>query len=478
MGLPTGNRVRRHVFHEITRSLCLECGRLVDAQVLFRDGRVYLRKHCPEHGWQEAMVCADADWYLSSLAYNKPGQIPADFATAVARGCPSDCGLCPEHQQHTCIGVIEVTTACNLACPTCFADSGPGYQLTLAEVEAILDRFLQTESRPEVLQISGGEPTLHPDIVAIIAAAQARGIRHVMLNTNGIRLALDPGFVRTLADYQPSIYLQFDGLSAGAHQALRGADLRAVKQQALDNVARAGLHAVLVPTIVQGLNDGEIGDILRFGLEHPAVLGVCYQPVAATGRTAGLADPLDRSTVTGIIHQIESQTGGLFQVSDFRPIPCPYPSCSACTYAYVDGQRVIPVPRLLNVDDYLHLAVNRTAADLSDDMAAALDGLWSMSAVVGGEKTTEALACVACGTDILPMLEARTLRQRFFMVQIHGFMDRHTFDLRRLMKCCVHQLLPDGRAVPLCAYNNLHYRQQTRLQLSRRNGSTRTGVVT
>ncbi len=134
--------IRNHIFHEITRSLCPECKKLVDAQVLIRDGAIYLRKRCPEHGWHEALVSSDASWYLDSLKYNKPGAIPRKFATSVERGCPSDCGLCPEHQQHTCVSLIEITTRCNLACPTCFADAGPGYQLSLEQVEMMLDRLV------------------------------------------------------------------------------------------------------------------------------------------------------------------------------------------------------------------------------------------------------------------------------------------------------------------------------------------------
>ena len=439
---------------------------MVDAQVLIRDGAVYLRKRCPEHGWHEALVSSDADWHLKSLKYNKPGAVPYDFATTVEQGCPFDCGLCPEHQQHTCVGIVEITTRCNLGCPTCFADSGPGHDLSLAQVEAMLDRLLETEGQPEVVQISGGEPTLHPHLLDILATAKARDIRHVMLNTNGLRLAQEPDFVRQLARYRPTIYLQFDGLTASTYQTLRGRDLRAVKQQALDHLAEAGMHVVLVATVAQGVNEGEIGHILRYGLEHPAVLGVNYQPVTFAGRCLNHQDPLHRITLPDVLHALEAQTEGLFQVSDFRPVPCPHPTCSACTYAFVDGEqaspepgrRVIPIPRLLDVDDYLDFVTNRTMPDLSAELQPVLEALWSMAAVMGSDKTTDNLDCVACGIEVPLTLDPERLREHFFGIQVHGFMDEHTFDLKRLMKCCIHELLPDGRAVPFCAYNNLGYR--------------------
>jgi uncharacterized radical SAM superfamily Fe-S cluster-containing enzyme len=461
--------VRDHIFHGMTRSLCPECAQVIDAQVLIRDDAVYLRKRCPEHGWHEALVSSDAHWHVESVKYNKAGAIPNDYATTTDLGCPFDCGLCPEHQQHTCLALIEITTRCNLSCPTCFADSGPasgaasrGYDLTVAQIEDMLDRLLEMEGQPEILQISGGEPTLHPQLLDILEAARARGILYIMLNTNGLRLAQDPGFARELAQHRPFIYLQFDGLTASAYQTLRGRDLRFAKQQALDNLAEAGLYAVLVATIVQDVNDGEIGDILRYGLEHPAVLGVSYQPATYAGRCLEHQDPLRRTTLPDVLYALEAQTDGLFQVSDFRPVPCPHPTCSACTYAYVDGEQVVPIPRIVDVDDYLDFVTNRTFVDLSLELQPVLEALWSMSAVMGADATVDNLTCVACGLDVPLAASSELTRENFFMIQVHGFMDEHTFDVSRLMKCCVHQLLPDGRAIPFCAYNTLGYREQVR----------------
>ncbi len=213
--------------------MCPECREVVDAKVLIRDRAVYLRKYCPKHGWHDALASSDADWYLNSMKFNKPGSIPYDFATKVEEGCPNDCGLCPEHQQHTCIGIIEITGRCNLNCPTCFTDAGHGSDLSLPQVEAILDRLIIMEHEPEIVQISGGEPTIHPQILDILEAAKSRNIRHIMLNTNGIRLAQDPDFVHRLAYYEPTIYLQFDGLTAHTYDTLRGCDLLAMKIKAL-----------------------------------------------------------------------------------------------------------------------------------------------------------------------------------------------------------------------------------------------------
>ncbi len=457
-------KVRHDIFPELTRSLCPECRKLVDAQVLIHDRAVYLQKYCPEHGWHEALVSSDADWHTNSLRFNGSGAIPNDFATKVKDGCPNDCGLCPEHQQHTCIGLIEITGRCNLNCPTCFANAGQGPDLSLTQVEAILDRLMVTEREPEIVQISGGEPTIHPQILDILKTAKSHNVRHVMLNTNGLRLAQDTDFVHQLARYEPTVYLQFDGLTTRAYEALRGCDLLAIKQQALDHLAEAGMYAILVATINQGVNDSEIGDIVRYGLKHPAVLGISYQPVIFCGRYQNNPDALHRTTLPDVLHGLEAQTGGMFRVSDFFPVPCPHPTCSACTYALKYGDQVLPIARLVNVEDYLDLITNRTAIDFSEELKSALKSLWSMATIMGAETTNNALTCVTCNLSLPSLDDFEPLKERFFTVQVHGFMDEYSFDLKRLMKCCVHQLLPDGRAIPFCAYNNLGYRRNTKME--------------
>lgn len=218
---------------------------------------------------------------------------------------------------------------------------------------------------------------------------------------------------------------------------------------------------MLVPTIVEGINDHEIGDILRFGLGHPAVLGINYQPATSAGRSPA-RDPLRRATVTGVLHFLEEQTEGMLKVDDFIPVPCPHPICSACTYVYVDGEDVVPLTRLVDVEDYIDFVTNRAGPDWSSEIHEAAVGLWSMATAMGTDKATGQLGCLACGLDLSLPADLKALKRSFFMVQVHGFMDAHTFDLQRLMKCCIHQLLPDGRAVPFCAYNVLGYREQVR----------------
>jgi uncharacterized radical SAM superfamily Fe-S cluster-containing enzyme len=216
---------RDEVFVEYTKSICPVCKVVVDGQVNIRENKVYLRKRCREHGMFEALVYGDAQAYVDSARFNKPGTLPLKFQTEVVDGCPSDCGLCPEHKQHACLGIIEVNTGCNLDCPICFADSGhqpDGYSISVEQCERMLDVFVASEGEAEVVMFSGGEPTIHPRILEFIDAARARPIRSVVLNTNGIRLATDRRFVAELAARNVTVYLQFDGFSESTGRSAAG----------------------------------------------------------------------------------------------------------------------------------------------------------------------------------------------------------------------------------------------------------------
>jgi uncharacterized radical SAM superfamily Fe-S cluster-containing enzyme len=461
---------RDEVFVEYTKSICPVCKVVVDAQVNLREGKVYLRKRCPDHGMFEALVYGDADAYMDSARFNKPGTLPLQVQTEVKDGCPLDCGLCPEHKQHACLGLIEVNTGCNLDCPICFADSGhqpDGYSITLEQCERMLDAYVAAEGEPEVIMFSGGEPTIHKRIVEFIDAARARPIGNVVLNTNGIRLATDTRFVAALAERQVTVYLQFDGFDERTHREIRGRDLRELKQRALDNCAEAGVRVMLAAAIERGLNEHEVGAIVAHGITHPAVGGVVFQPVTHAGRHIEF-DPLTRLTNSDVMAALCEQRPEWFRRSDFFPVPCCFPACRSITYAITDGEDVVPVTRLLDPGEYLDYVSNRVLPD--PELRSALERLWSASAFPGTAATAESLTalggldCEACGIDLpgdLPDLAGKA-----FMIVFQDFQDPYTLNVRQLMKCCVEQITPDGRLIPFCAYNSVGYREQIRAQLS------------
>jgi uncharacterized radical SAM superfamily Fe-S cluster-containing enzyme len=461
-GKPRAKVDRSEVFLEETSSICPVCKRVLAAEVNIRDNRVILSKRCPAHGPFEALLYSDAELYLAQLRFNKPGTIPLEFQTEVADGCPLDCGLCPEHKQHTCLGIIEVNTACNLDCPICFADSGhqpDGYSLSREQVAFMLDRFVAAEGEPEVLQFSGGEPTIHPEIIGFVEMAKERGIRVVMLNTNGIRLARDPRFAAECARVGAHMYFQLDGFERDTHLAIRGQDLRDEKRRALDNCAEAGITVTLVAAVERGVNEHEVGEIVRFGVSHPAVNSVVFQPVTHSGRHR-VFDPLERLTNADVMKLVAALLPEWFRVSDFVPVPCCFPTCRSMCYALVDGDSLLPLTRVVDVEDYLDYASNRVVPDL--EVRRALELMFSSSATPGAERAL--LECRDCGIDLPAALA--DVREHAFVVTVQDFQDPYTLNTRQLRKCCIAEITPDGRLIPFCAYNSVGYREQVREQLS------------
>ncbi len=229
--------------------------------------------------------------------------------------------------------------------------------------------------------------------------------------------------------------------------------------------------AALTAAVERGVNDHEVGHLVQFALKHPAVRGINFQPAFHAGRHI-IHDPLQRMTIPDVVRGIEEQTGGLFRMGDFVPVPCCFPTCNSVTYAYLDGEMVVPLPRVLNVDDHLDYITNRVIPDLSFEVRRALEGLWSSSAVPGGDRAASdfALSCSACD---LSTLAPSDIAKRMFMIMLQDFMDPWTFNQKNLMKCCKEFLLPGGHQIPFCAYNTVGYREQAREQLVMRDRERR-----
>lgn len=343
-------RIRPYLFYDVAISICSRCYRRVDAKIVFEDDKVWMLKRCPQHGHERVLVADDVDYYRRSreIFIKRPEQ-PMVYNTPVKYGCPYDCGLCPDHEQHSCLTLLEICDACNLTCPICYAGSGQHrteYR-TLGQIEAMLDCIVRNEKQPDVVQISGGEPTLHPEFFRVLELCKERPIRHLMVNTNGIRIAQDEGFVRRLADFLPEfeIYLQFDSLQRGPLMQLRGADLRAIRQKALDRLNKLGLSTTLVVTVERGVNDGELGAIIEFALKQPAVRGVTIQPVQQAGRVQGFHSAEHRLTLTEVRRRILEQTS-VFRPEDVIPVPC-HPDALAMAYALKLDSKVVPLTGMI-----------------------------------------------------------------------------------------------------------------------------------
>ncbi|WP_435018682.1 radical SAM protein [Tundrisphaera sp. TA3] len=453
-------RLRDHTFLGTTQSLCPECLALVPAKIIARGRRVYFRKRCPTHGFREDFVCSDVALY-DQMQYSLPGKVPPGFGVEPDKGCPYDCGLCTEHEQHTCIGLVEVTSSCNLKCPMCYASSGPGgSHLTYEECIRSIDRLVEVEGRAEVLQLSGGEPTIHPDFLRVLDYAVAQPIDIVMVNTNGIRLAHDGRMLDAIAAHAPrvEVYLQFDGFDDAASATLRGEPLVETKLKAVEELGKRGIKTSLVCTLQPGVNDQEVGAIVRFGVERPWVTGISFQPATYSGRHV-LPEELERRiTYPDVIRAVAEQTGGMFREDDFMPLPCAHPNCHSLTYAFRSGGAVTPLMRFIDARKHLDILANgilfsrNAARKLIEQYLERVGGCGIGCFPEGdGDPTADA------ASDFFRKAVAEQLSQAdVFRITITSFLDAYNFDVRRLMKCCIHHVLPSGHVIPFCAYNVLY----------------------
>ena len=459
-------KVRPYLFYDSAVSICGTCLRRVEGNILIKDGAVYMDKWCPQHGRERVLLADDADYYrLCREKFVKPPELPQRFNTERRWGCPYDCGLCPEHMQHSCLTLVEVTDHCNLRCPICYADSGPhrpGFR-DLAVIEKMLDAIVANEGEPDVVQISGGEPTLHPDFFAILDAAKARPIKHLMVNTNGLRIAKEPDFVERLAGYMPGfeLYLQFDSLRDEVHQQLRGAKLREIRLRALEALNKHGISTTLVVTVKKGLNDGELGEIIDFALKQPCVRGVTFQPIQNAGRAENYDPARDRLTLTEVRRRILEQSS-LFRPEDLIPVPC-HPDSLAMAYALKLGETLLPLTGLVPPEVLIEGGRNSIVLEKDEGLRDAVFKLFATN------HSPQSQACSL--SDLLcclPQVQApQGLDYRnVFRVLIMAFIDAEGFDLRSVKKSCVHIAQPDGRIVPFDTFN-LFYRDDRVQQLQK-----------
>ncbi|MBU0467765.1 MAG: radical SAM protein [Candidatus Omnitrophica bacterium] len=452
------NNKSSHV--ETVQSVCPQCLSKIPADIIVKDGKVFMSKVCSQHGEFLSLVEEDAEYYLSRNNYDKP-PTESTIQTKVNKGCPFDCGLCPVHKQHSCIGLIEVTNNCNLNCPVCYASAGEGEYLDLKTIEKMMDFYQEAEKgKAEILQLSGGEPTLHPEIIDIIKLARTKKFKYVMLNTNGIRIADDIEFVQQLSQFVGGfeIYFQFDGFERSIHSFFRGKDVLDKKLKAIRNMVEYKIPVTIVATVERGINDDQLGKIVQFALDTPFVRGVNFQPVTYFGR-GEVGDMTKRVTITDILNRIEKQTVSSIRKSDFIPLPCNVDKISV-NYMYKDKNGFIPVARNIKVKNYLPAIKNSLAFDVEDVLNQTADGLCD-----GGF-----CDCMSFLKDFITLNKIKSglkdqekridyVNQNTFRITVTSFMDVYNFDCKSVKKECVHVITPDLKRIPFSTFNMI-YREQ------------------
>jgi uncharacterized radical SAM superfamily Fe-S cluster-containing enzyme len=448
---------KAYSFYGQTMSLCETCLKLIHAKITIEGDDVFHVKRCPEHGTQKTLISTDAAYFKSCKDFIKPGDLPLQYQSRTHYGCPYDCGLCPDHEQHSCLALIEINDECNLTCPVCFANSSPQRtrHRTLSEVDSMLETLVASEGNPDLVQISGGEPTIHPQIVEILRLAKTKSIRHVMVNTNGIRIATDKAFVAELAKLKPGfeVYLQFDSLRREALENLRGADLRKVREQALANLEEAGISTTLVCVVKKGVNDGEIGDIVRHALSYTCVRGITFQPVQDAGRNLDFDKNRDRIVLSDIRRAIATQAGEVFAAEDIIPLPC-NPDSISIAYGLRDGLSVTPITQLLPKEELL-AAPNTISFERYPQIKARMFDLLSLAS--SGERTKTVLGDLLC---CLPKIEVPSDLgyDKVFRIVIVQFLDKYNFCVATVKRSCIHFVTPQKKIIPFDTYN-LFYRE-------------------
>ncbi len=486
----SGHRINPVVRYlpKTVETLCPDCGRNIVGRVFDWQGDVFMEKTCPDHGYVKDRVTTNTELYLKCQQWSfREGAGLSNPNVKNASHCPSECGLCNQHQSHTLLGQIDLTNRCNLSCPICFANAnvqGFIYEPDFDEIVRQLEQLRSYRPVPaSALQFSGGEPTIYPRFFDAIRAAKEMGFSHIQIASNGISLADEEFAMKSAEAGLHTVYLQFDGVDDEVYEFTRGRKLYDIKCQALENIHKAGMKATLVPTIVRGINDDQVPKILQFALDNIHVVsGIAYQPVAFTGRISTEEREAQRYTLGDVANQL-ADTGLIDVMRDVYPLSMvapisrlmaavtgdpkitatAHPSCSSGTYFVVDKHKnAVPVTKLFDVEGMF-----TEMEELADKIEGARFKWWYKLKVLRlfkkyyrPEEAPEGMTPKAFLHALKGMTDKKTGRgksgettYRTLMAASMHFQDRYNYDVERVRRCVIHYSTPEGM-FPFCAYNS------------------------
>jgi uncharacterized radical SAM superfamily Fe-S cluster-containing enzyme len=471
------------------KSVCPECKKVIDSTIFEENGKIMLKKTCPEHGTFTDVYWSDSKLYDRFRRYSYVGSgVSTNNGTLSSDGCPWDCGICSRHKTGTLLANIDVTNRCNLSCPVCFANAKASGFIYEPDFEQIREMMLNLRNQEPVpcyaVQFAGGEPTVREDLPEIIETAQELGFSQIQIATNGVRLAKSQEYCEALKTAGlHTVYLSFDGVSKEPYIENRGFNALPVKQKALENCRQAGLNSVvLVPTLIKGVNDHQVGDIVRFAARNEDVVrGVNFQPVAFAGRIDQALRKEQRITIPDLVSLLEEQTEGEIPssawypasaavpiirfVSAVRKVPLPeftiHPHCGAATYIFENEGKLIPITEFVDVDGFLEFleSVTPEFEGQGSNVTKLAKVLYHIPHYIDEAKSPKDLKIVSLITNFLKNgtreHAAQFHRKSIFLGAMH-FQDLYNLDLERVENCGIHYATPDGRIIPFCTYNNFH----------------------
>ncbi|HYE24012.1 MAG TPA: radical SAM protein [Clostridia bacterium] len=493
-----------------TQSLCPECSKVIDARIFEENGKVMMEKSCAEHGEFKDCVFSDVKLYLKMEQWQfgdmKGFQNPAINKGAESK-CPDDCGMCSLHTSQTALANVDLTNRCNLTCPVCFANANAAgylYEPDMDQVKVMLKAL--RDERPvdaRVVQFSGGEPTVHPNFIEILALAKEMGFSHIQAATNGILIGSSLEFAQKCKDAGlATLYLQFDGVSDDIYRKTRGEPLLDKKMQCIENCRKVGMKIVFVPTIVKGLNDHQLGDILRVAIENvDTVSGISFQPVAFTGRISRHELEEKRFTQADLAHGLSEQTGMFDKYDDWFPLSfvtpfskliaaieqrgvptiSSHPHCSLGTYMFVDEKTrtAVPVTKFIDMpamlQDIEELAQKTEKSWIKSKYYRGVQAWASLRKHFKAELAPPGLTFEKFLDTLQGMTNKKlgrdgmdgTFTYRTLLVAGMHFMDHYNYDVERVKRCVIHYAAPDGKLYPFCTYNSgPTYREKIEKQYS------------
>ena len=483
------------MFIKKTTSLCPTCFKPVEAEVYEKDGKIWIKKECPEHGTFDNTYWTNADLYKRVSNYDPSiKQIKNPKFKSESNkddlSCPDICGICNKHETTTVLGLIDVTNRCNLKCPVCFANAAVSkklYEPSFEEIGEMLENLRDLKPNPTpAIQYAGGEPTVRKDIVELITLAKEKGFSHTQIATNGLRLARKESLAQELADAGlNTVYLQFDGVTEEPYIHNRGKNLLSQKLQAIENCRKANLGVVLVPTLVKGINDDQVGDLLDFAIENIDVIhGVNFQPVSFAGRTPQDQVEEQRITIPDFVDLVNVQTDNQVDEYDFYPPSSMEPisrfigalegeipsvtlnchqHCGMATYIFVDNGKIIPITRFIDVDKFLNI-LDENAEKLEDGGFAIKSRVLAKATreipkILDRSKAPKSLDISKILINVFKDRSYEALgdfHHNSLLISCMHFMDPFNFDEDRVKKCVIHYAVPDGRIIPFCTMNSMY----------------------
>jgi 7,8-dihydro-6-hydroxymethylpterin dimethyltransferase len=462
-----------HVYYSMTKGLCSTCKRSLDVKIHFRDDQVWFDKFCPEHGHHTCMVSSSVEWYLDALSFVAPSTPPKD-GKPVQQGCPFDCGPCKSHQQKVFMPVVPITSACNLDCPICYTvnKNDDPHMLSESAFQQTLDHLVRQHEELDIINFTGGEPTLHPQLPKLLKMARAAGIQRLTVSTNGLRLK-DEAYVTELAEADARIVLSLDTFDEAVDQALLGAKTVKTKLKVLELLERHDVTTTLLPAVASGLNDKDVGPLFELMLSKPNICSLELHTLTFTGQGGTGFQRSARITTPDLQRILSDATRGKLHWTDFVPSPLAHPHCySICYLLMLDGGGYVPFTRFLGrarlfelLADSIYIQprepVERMLRDAMDELWAAPESLPESEAVL---KTLKRLIREMFPEDrTLPLPERQKIAERASKaIYIHSHMDEESFDVSRIMKCSVGVPEADGSNIPTCAYNVLYRERDQR----------------